>query len=174
MDSFHNAGRHKGSPGRGLRRSEKPGSVVRGPRRALKGTAGSGTGRPRGEGGSPGSRGHSGAWHPLSSRELGHHPPKPELRCSWGQQALTHRSVKTLNSLNSLTLIRQEVQHGLQQEGQVSDREGGVPHPSRGVHQLVKQAHLDGRPASVRACHGSQSVITVLPNHALAASKTQA
>lgn len=43
------------------------------------------------------------------------------------------------------------------------DRESGVPHPSGGVDQLVKQPHLDGGPASVRACRESQSVMKVLP-----------
>lgn len=35
------------------------------------------------------------------------------------------------------------------------DREGGVPHSPGCVHQLVQQTHLDGSPASVRACEGS-------------------
>ena len=36
------------------------------------------------------------------------------------------------------TLIRQEVQHGLQQEGQVADGEARVPHAARRVNQLMK------------------------------------
>ena len=32
------------------------------------------------------------------------------------------------------------------------DRESRVPHPPGRVDQLVKQTHLDGSPASVRAC----------------------
>lgn len=60
-------------------------------------------------------------------------------------------------SLEALTLIRQEVQHGLQQEGQVPDGQGRVPHPPGGVDQLVKQAHLHSGPASVRACHQSHT-----------------
>lgn len=60
-------------------------------------------------------------------------------------------------SLEALTLIRQEVQHDLQQEGQVPDGQGGVPHPPGGVDQLVKQAHLHSSPASVRACHQSHT-----------------
>ncbi|KAA8586247.1 hypothetical protein FQN60_007816, partial [Etheostoma spectabile] len=35
-----------------------------------------------------------------------------------------------------LTLIGQEVQHGLQQEGQVAHRQAGVAHATGGVHQL--------------------------------------
>lgn len=59
--------------------------------------------------------------------------------------------------MNALTLVRQEVQHGLQEEGQVPDGEGGIPHPAGGVDQLVKQTRLDGGPAAVRACNGRRS-----------------
>lgn len=52
----------------------------------------------------------------------------------------------------SQTLIGQEVQHGLQQEGQVAYGEAGVTHAAGGVHQLVQETHLNGSPASVRAC----------------------
>ncbi len=48
-----------------------------------------------------------------------------------------------------LTLIRQEVQHGLQQEGQVADRQARVAHATGGVHQFMEEAHLNSSPASV-------------------------
>lgn len=48
-----------------------------------------------------------------------------------------------------LTLIRQEVQHGLQQEGQVANRQTRVAHATRGVNKLVEEAHLYSSPASV-------------------------
>lgn len=72
------------------------------------------------------------------------------------QTALMRSCLKKL-SVEALTLIRQEVQHGLQQEGQVPDRQGRIPHPPGGVDQLVKQAHLHSGPASVRACHQSHT-----------------
>lgn len=51
--------------------------------------------------------------------------------------------------LCELTLIRQEVQHGLQQEGQVAYRQGRVAHATGGIHQFMQQTHLNGGPASV-------------------------
>lgn len=48
-----------------------------------------------------------------------------------------------------LTLIRQEVQHGLQQEGQVANRQARVAHAAGGVHQFMEEAHLNSSPASV-------------------------
>lgn len=53
--------------------------------------------------------------------------------------------------MNSLTLIRQEVQHGLQKKGQVPHGQRGISHPAGGVDQLMQQAHLDSSPASVSA-----------------------
>jgi len=50
-----------------------------------------------------------------------------------------------------LTLIRQEIQHGLQQEGQVAHRQAWVAHAAGGIDQLVQQAHLYSSPASVGA-----------------------
>lgn len=48
-----------------------------------------------------------------------------------------------------LTLIWQEVQHGLQQEGQVANRQARVAHATGGIHQFMEEAHLYSGPASV-------------------------
>lgn len=48
-----------------------------------------------------------------------------------------------------LTLVGEEVQHGLQQEGQVAHGEARVAHSAGGVHQLVEEAHLHGGPPLV-------------------------
>lgn len=58
-----------------------------------------------------------------------------------------------------LTLVRQEVQHGLQQEAQVSHGQCRVPHSPGGIDELVKQAHLNSGPASVCACSEDTDII---------------
>lgn len=52
---------------------------------------------------------------------------------------------------HQLTLIRQEVQHGLQQEGQVAYGQARVTHTTGGVHQLMQETHLYRSPATVGA-----------------------
>lgn len=52
-----------------------------------------------------------------------------------------------------LTLVREEVQHGLQQEGQVAHRQAWVAHAAGRVYQLMQQTHLHCSPAFVGTWH---------------------
>lgn len=107
--------------------------------------------------GGTGSQGPAGTWRLLTSRELGTSPTKPKPGALRATPSVLLHSPWGSHSRQALTLIRQEVQHGLQQEGQVPDRKGGVAHPSGRVDQLVQQAHLDSGPAPVSTCNDSDS-----------------
>lgn len=71
--------------------------------------------------------------------------------------AQTERAVRYFSLLSNrvsckhaeLTLIRQEVQHGLQEEGQVADGQTRVAHATRSINKLVEEAYLYSSPASV-------------------------
>lgn len=71
--------------------------------------------------------------------------------------AQTKRAVRYFSLLSNrasrkhagLTLIRQEVQHGLQEEGQVADGQTGVAHATGSVNKLVEEAYLNSSPAPV-------------------------